>query len=130
MWIYLVRHGEAAPGEPDDERRLTPEGREQARRLGRRLAGAQPAPGAVLHSPVGRARETAELMAAALGLQPEPDDRLAPGSTAADVRAAAADHGDAVVVVGHQPDCWRIAAALTGGPEPAFPAGGMVVIEL
>jgi phosphohistidine phosphatase SixA len=35
-----------------------------------------------------------------------------------------------VVVVGHQPDCSQIAAALTGGPEPAFPPAGMVAIDL
>jgi phosphohistidine phosphatase SixA len=49
---------------------------------------------------------------------------------AEDVRAAVAGRGREVVVVGHQPDCGRIAAALTGGEEPAFPAAGMVVIEM
>jgi phosphohistidine phosphatase len=128
--IYLVRHAEAASGEPDHERRLTPEGREQARRVAERLAKAEPRPDAVLHSPLVRARETAELIAAPLGIQPEPDDRLAPGATTAGVRAAVADRGEAVVVVGHQPDCGEIAADLTRGPQPAFPPAGMVVIEL
>ncbi|HEV8248786.1 MAG TPA: phosphohistidine phosphatase SixA [Gaiellaceae bacterium] len=130
MRVYLVRHGEAAPGEPDEERRLTPEGREQSRRVAEQLASAQPRPDAVLHSPLVRARETAELIAAPLGIEPEPDDRLAPGATTDNVRAAAAGRGEAVVLVGHQPDCGRVAAELTGGPEPAFPAGGMVVIDL
>ena len=130
MRIYLVRHAEAAPGQPDAQRRLTPAGLEQARRVADRLAAAEPLPDAVLHSPLVRARETAELIAAPLGIQPEPDDRLAPGATADSVRAAAVGRGEAVVVVGHQPDCGEIAAELTGGPEPAFPAGGMVVIDL
>jgi phosphohistidine phosphatase SixA len=48
-----------------------------------------------------------------------------------DVRAAIEGRGERVVVVGHQPDCGEIAAALTGGgPEPLFPAGGLVVLEL
>jgi phosphohistidine phosphatase SixA len=34
------------------------------------------------------------------------------------------------VVVAHQPDCGRVAAALGGGPEPAFPPGGVAVLEL
>jgi len=34
------------------------------------------------------------------------------------------------VAVGHQPDCGRIAAELTGGPEPPFPKAGLVVIDL
>jgi phosphohistidine phosphatase len=128
MRLYLVRHAEAAPGDPDAERRLTPAGREQARRLGERLA-AGPLPAAVVHGPLVRARETAELIAGPLGLTPSADERLAPGATADDVRAAVAGRGD-TVVVGHQPDCSRIAAELTGGPEPAFPPAGLAVIDL
>jgi phosphohistidine phosphatase len=128
--IYLVRHAEAAQGKPDSERRLTPEGREQARRVGERLAEAEPRPVEVLHSPLVRARETAELIAEPLGVEPEPDDRLAPGATAAGVRAAVADRGEAIVVIGHLPDCAEIAAELTGGPEPAFPPAGVFVMDL
>ena len=130
MRLYLVRHAEAAPGKPDSERRLTPEGREQSRRVGERLAVAEPRPEAVLHSPLVRARETAELIAAPLEIAPEAHDRLAPGATAADVRAALVGRGEALVVVGHLPDCAEIAAELTGGPEPAFPPAGVFVIEL
>ena len=35
-----------------------------------------------------------------------------------------------VVVVGHQPDCGRTVAALSGGPEPAFPPGAVVAVEV
>ena len=129
MRVYLVRHGEAEPGDPDSLRRLTPRGREQARRLGERLAAADLRPEAVLHGPLVRARETAESIAAPLGIEPEADERLAPGATTENVRAAVAGRGDAVVV-GHQPDCGEVAAELTGGPEPSFPAGAMVVIDL
>ena len=131
MQLYLVRHAEAASGEPDELRPLTPEGREAARELGRRLAAEGVRPDAVLTSPLLRARETAAELARAAGLQPEPDERLAPGASADGVRAAAGERGgETVVVVGHQPDCGRIAAALTGGPEPAFPPAGMLAIDL
>jgi phosphohistidine phosphatase len=130
MRLYLVRHAEAAPGEPDELRSLTPEGREQARALGRRLRNEDARPAAVLTSPLLRARETGGELARALEVETEPDDRLAPGATADDIRAAVAGRGDAIVVVGHQPDCSQIAAALTGGPEPRFPAAGLAVIEL
>ena len=127
MRLYIVRHAEAAPGSPDELRSLTPQGHEQARMLGRRLRDEGVAPDAVLSSPLLRARETAQ----ELGLgEAEPSERLAPGATADDVRAAVAGRGETVVVVGHQPDCGRIAAALTGGPEPPFPAGGLVVVDL
>jgi phosphohistidine phosphatase len=128
--LYLVRHGEAAPGEPDELRPLTQEGREQARALGERLRGENASPAVVLTSPLLRARETGGELARALDVESEPDERLAPGASADDVRAAIEGRGDQVVVVGHQPDCGRIAAALTGGPEPRFPAGGLVVVEL
>lgn len=130
MRLYLVRHAEAAPGEPDDLRPLTPAGRESARALGARLAAEAPPPEAVLSSPLLRARETAAELCRRLGCEPETDERLAPGATADGVRAAVAGRGEAVVVVGHQPDCGLIAVELAGEPKPAFPPGGMAVFEL
>jgi len=127
MRLLIVRHAEAAPGNPDELRPLTREGREHARELGLRLRAEGLVPDAVVTSPLLRACETA----AALGLgEPELDERLAPGATAADMRAAAAARGETVVVVAHQPDCGRAAAALTGGPEPPFPPCGTVLLEL
>jgi phosphohistidine phosphatase len=128
--VYLVRHADAAPGEPDELRPLTPHGRQQARDVGARLAAEGAAGAAVITSPLLRARETAEEIARALGTTAEPDERLAPGATADAVRDAAAEHGDVVVAVGHQPDCSRVAAALSGGPEPPFPKAGVVAIDL
>jgi phosphohistidine phosphatase len=128
MRLYLVRHAEAGPGDPDELRRLTPSGRAAARDLGRKLA--EDEPDAVLASPLLRARETAEEIARAAGVEVEPDDRLSPGATAKDVLDAVAGRGERVVVVGHQPDCGRIAVALGAGGEPAFPPAGVFVTEL
>jgi len=127
MRLLIVRHAEAAPGEPDALRPLTPAGRAHARELGLRLRAEGLVPDAVVTSPLLRARETA--LALKLG-EPAIDERLAPGATAADMRAAAAARGETVVVVAHQPDCGRAAAALTGGPEPPFPPCGNVLLEL
>jgi phosphohistidine phosphatase len=127
MKVVLVRHAEAAPGDPDELRTLTPEGHAQARALGGRLRAEGIEPDAVLSSPLLRARETA----AGLGFgEPEPRDELSPGATAEDVRTAVAGRGQTVVVVGHQPDCSRITAELRGGAEPAFPPAGAQIIEL
>jgi phosphohistidine phosphatase len=128
--VYLVRHAEAAPGEPDALRPLTSAGRAAARDLGARLAAERVRPAVVLTSPLLRARETAGELGRALGCGVEADERLAPGATAETLREAVADRGDEAVVVGHQPDCGRIAAALAGGPEPAFPPAGLAVLEL
>jgi len=128
--LYLVRHADAAPGEPDDLRPLTAHGRQQARDVGARLAAEGAGGAAVVASPLLRARETAEEIARALGTTAEPDERLAPGATAAGICEAASERGVTVVAVGHQPDCGRAAAALTGGPEPPFPTAGVVAIDL
>ena len=128
--MYLVRHAEAEPGEPDELRPLTAQGRSQAKELGRRFTRRDFRPDAVLASPLLRARQTADAIAAAFDFTAEPDERLAPGATAEDVRAVVAGRGETVVVVGHQPDCGQIAAAITGEPAPAFPAGGVCELEL
>lgn len=129
MRLYLVRHAHAAPGEPDELRPLTAQGREQARTLGERLRDEEAHPDAVLTSPLLRARETGVELARALEVEAEPDGRLAPGATLADIRAAVEGRGARVVVVGHEPDCSQIAAALAGS-EPAFPPAGLAVLEL
>ena len=130
MRLFIVRHAEAALGEPDDLRPLTEAGREQARLLGQRFAQDGIQPDAVLSSPLLRARETAAEIAKAVGVGVEADERLAPGADPDDVRAAASGRGETVVVVGHQPDCGRTVAALSGGPEPSFPPGAVVAVEV
>src|SRR5881409_2271314 len=92
MRVFLVRHGEATPGEPDELRALTAAGRAQARELGSRLAADGVRPAAVLTSPLLRARETGEELARATGAPAQADERLKPGATAEDVRASSAGH--------------------------------------
>jgi phosphohistidine phosphatase len=125
--VFLVRHAEAAPGEPDELRRLTSAGRDAARALGERLAGEHPT--AVVTSPLLRARETADLIARACTLEATADDNLAPGATADALRAAAADKGSTVVAVGHQPDCSEIVLELTGR-DVSFPPAGVAELDL
>jgi len=125
--LFLVRHAEAAPGEPDALRPLTAAGRATARALGKRLAAERPT--AVISSPLLRARETATPIAQAAGLAPDPDERLAPGATVDDLRDAVRGRGETVVAVAHQPDCSEIILALTGR-EQKFPPGGVAEVEL
>ena len=83
MRIYLCRHAQAAAGEPDELRELTPEGLEQARALGRRLAALPAPPRLVLTSPLVRARQTGAELADATGATVRVEEALAPGATAA-----------------------------------------------
>jgi len=130
MLLYLVRHAEAAPGSPDELRPLTARGRDDARALGERLRAEAGRVDAVLSSPLLRARETADAIGREVGVTPEPVHLLAPGASEADVLAAVDGRGAVVVAIGHQPDCGKIAAALDGGPEPPFPPGGVVRLDL
>src|SRR5262249_58867702 len=76
--VILVRHAEAAPGDPDAERPLTDAGHRTAEELAARLAAERP--GAILCSPLLRARQTATPIAEAAGLTLGVDHRLAPGA--------------------------------------------------
>ena len=127
MHVILVRHAKAAPGKPDALRELTSSGREAAALLGELLAERRV--DAVVTSPLVRARQTAEIIAAAVGLEPILDERLAPGATVERVRAAVMGRGETVVAVGHQPDCSEIVLALTGR-EVEFPTAGLAELEL
>lgn len=127
MLLILARHAQAAPGTPDELRALTESGRLAARLLGDLLAERDPE--AVVSSPLVRARETAEAIAAAAGLEVIVDERLAPGATVEGVRAAVAERGETVVAVGHQPDCGDIVLALTGR-DVSFPTAGFAEVEL
>jgi phosphohistidine phosphatase len=128
--LFIVRHAKAADGEPDDLRPLTEKGREQARALAKQFAAGGVRPDAVLTSPLLRARETADEIARAVGRTAEADERLAPGAGADEVRAAVGGRGQTVIVVAHQPDCGRVAAALSGGAEPPFPPAGVFSVDL
>lgn len=127
--LVIVRHAEAAPGEPDELRPLTDAGRRAARLLGERLAQAAPLD-AVLCSPLLRARETATAIARASGLDgPEVAQGLAPGATSVSVLAALAGHGERVAAVGHMPDVAHLAEVLTGQPR-SFSPGDSLEVEI
>jgi phosphohistidine phosphatase SixA len=127
MRLFVVRHAEAAPGDPDELRPLTPAGRATARVLAARLAAEGVA--VVLSSPLLRARETAAEIALAARVPVEVDGRLAPGATPDGVRAAVAGRGETVVAVGHQPDCSELVLAFTGDTARFEPAT-FVEVEL
>lgn len=119
--LYFLRHGKAVSraewDAAEDLRPLTPEGEDEVRRVAVALAGLGVAPGAIVSSPLARARRTAELAAAVLGTAPVLDERLAPGFDAdalTGVLEGLANEA-AVMLVGHEPDFSDVVEALTGG---------------
>ncbi len=127
---FLVRHGEAErdPGGPDAERRLTPAGRASFEALARSL-GSSLRLARVVTSPHRRARETAEILAAATGAPLEVDPALAAGRrTGPELLEAAWAAGSGVALVGHNPELAE-AVALASGGQRAVPPGTVCALE-
>lgn len=121
MRLYILRHGDAGPsqmGASDDARTLTDAGRDEIWRIARRLAGLGVDVDTILTSPLPRARETAKIIAEALG-KPEAlvvDHTLVPGCRPGDFQAAYQRHeATRLMLVGHEPDLSTLIGWLTGG---------------
>lgn len=135
MQIYLVRHGDAVPEEDagsDRDRWLSARGREAARILGRLLREQRVEPDAIVCSPLPRAVQTAELLAATIDFL-APIVSLRSLEPAAQPRIAAnaiANAGGSVIVVGHEPSISSLGAFLLGRPSfPPFRTAQCCAIE-
>jgi len=137
--LYLIRHAIAAErGEewPDDDKRpLTDEGIARMRRAARGLARLEVSIDVVYTSPLVRARQTAEIVAAELETRPSivTIESLAPGAAYATLMADLEKHGrkSRLGLVGHEPGLGELAAWLTGARSPyAFKKGGVCRIDV
>ena len=143
MNLFLLRHGIAvergtAGFEKDADRPLTPKGE---RRLGR-IADAMDAMGLkfdlILSSPYARARQTAEIVAGALGLKKklEFSEDLTPDGDPKALIAALdkrEPHLENVLLVGHEPFLGGLIATLTSGDARVssdFKKGGLCKLEI
>lgn len=127
MHLYFVRHGLATwpswPGQ-DAERPLTAEGvrllTAAAAGLARRLHRDGPPPEKILHSPLLRARQTAEILGAALALDGAVVEQrlLGPGFDFKAFKVLLKDNAAAasLMFIGHNPDLGDVAARLTERP--------------
>lgn len=124
--MVLIRHADAIDETlelRDPARHLTAVGRKQARDLGERLRWHDCAPSQIWTSPLVRAVQTAELVAAGLQCTTavEVIPALAPGESPRVVAAALATlPADAIaILIGHEPELSGIGALVTG--NAAFP---------
>ena len=113
MIIGIMRHAKAEPkkpGLPDKDRRLTSEGRKQVEAIASILPWR---PARIVHSPYVRARETAEILAAKLGVASvEASSLLEPNRFNLDAFKHLASDG--VLMVGHAPSVEEVLSGLLG----------------
>ena len=140
MILYVVRHAlaEDAAAGGDEARHLTEVGRQRTLKAAARMRALGLEFDLILTSPLARAVETAEIIAAAYdaGLTSRVLPELATGIAPADAVAALAPHGrnDSVMIVGHEPQLSALVSILlTGEPDVIhlrMRKGGCVALEL
>lgn len=131
MLVVLMRHGKAEgkrPGLRDEERRLTGEGRRGVEAVARLL----PLEGRplVLHSPLRRAVETAEIVARIVGGEALQEPRLHPDDFGPDALQEILEEQwgrGSLVLVGHNPSMEEAVASLVGGSIVMEPGAAAVV---
>ncbi|OGA47166.1 MAG: phosphohistidine phosphatase SixA [Betaproteobacteria bacterium RIFCSPLOWO2_12_FULL_62_13] len=134
MRLYLVQHGDSLPKEVDPDRPLSPQGRKDVEQLAAFLKG-RVRVARILHSGKTRARQTAELLAAAVAESPAIDtisgiDPLDPPEPLA---SKLHNWNEDALIVGHQPFMGKLVARLiVGAEEPGivtFQPGTLVCLE-
>lgn len=123
--LWLLRHADAADGEPDDARPLTEKGSRHAQAAGQALANMGVNLDACLASPKLRAMQTAELACEPLGVTVTTEPRLAGGPI--EPEELVAGLGD-VMLVGHDPSMSLALHDLTG-VHSRMSKGGLAAIN-
>ena len=131
--LWLLRHGDAedGAGKPDEERRLTPKGEDQARWAGGALAALDARFAHVFTSPRVRAHDTARLACKELGAEPMVHQPLSAGFDSEDAieLLLTARPDGRVLAVGHEPDFSQVVHDLTGA-RIALKKGGLAAVRL
>jgi phosphohistidine phosphatase len=135
MRLYLVQHGDALPEQTDSERPLSARGRRDVEAVARLLASNAVRAERVAHSGKLRARQTAELLATALGpgVVLEAMAGLNPNDPVEPVTRSIAEWTSDAMLVGHLPFMGTLVAHLVVGDErklvAAFVPGTVVCLE-
>jgi phosphohistidine phosphatase len=136
MKIYFLRHGIAGDRESwsgsDFDRPLTDEGRVRMDREAKSIAKLDLNIEAIVSSPLVRAKETAEIVAARLKLKRDPlvDERLGPEFDLVRLAAILSEQAElpAIMLVGHDPSMTEVLGELTGA-RLDLKKGGLACVE-
>ena len=144
MNVYLLRHGIAVAGDQpgiasDAERPLTPKGIKRMRAAAQGLRRLKISFDAILTSPLVRARQTAEIVAAALGRENRLEEvsELAPESSVDHLISGLTRFQDKedLLLVGHNPLLTHASSFLIAGKKQTsfqidLKKGGLCCIEI
>jgi phosphohistidine phosphatase len=130
MKLYVMRHGSAedvSTSGRDRDRALTTSGRDRVRDVAKLLREKDEAPRVIVSSPLVRALQTAEIVAAELGVEHvDTAHELAPGGDCT-VLAKSLLERKRVMLVGHEPDLSTLIMTLLDGPFAREMLKSMVV---
>jgi len=133
MKLYFLRHGYAESGanSTDEARQLTPEGMKRIGTAAQVMAALNLTPLRIYCSPRVRARQTAEIVSAALQTPFEVREEVNFGFDLQAVKTLlqVADQGQDILFVGHQPTLSIVIQHLTGA-EAAMLPGGLACVEM
>jgi phosphohistidine phosphatase len=138
MKLYLIRHGTAiarCDEVREEDRWLTPAGRDEFRANARCLAKKGFVPDCIVTSPLVRAVQTADILAEVLdfGGEIRVSRELAPGFSVAGLFRLASSCGAprSLAAVGHEPDLGEVLARLLGRDDALpFKKGVIVALNL
>lgn len=139
MEIYILRHGiaeEGVPGQPDEDRALTPEGKKKLRGVLRAAQAAGIQPALMMTSSYKRAMQTVELAAEIFKYKGDilPTEALEPGSRPTVVWDEIREHKDetSILLAGHEPLFSSLTAHLLGcsNLQVDFKKGALACVEI
>src|SRR3990172_8288751 len=138
MEIYLMQHGDYLTKDKDPEESLSSEGVEKMKKIAQALTRINIKVDQIITSPKKRARETAEIVAHAVGSSPDKIIEtpfvkpLTPPQETIDYLGEFA-HPSSLLIVGHLPSLTRITSFLLMDGSQAvihFERGGIVRIDV
>jgi phosphohistidine phosphatase len=135
MRCYFLRHGLA--GDParwrgdDFDRPLTAEGEERMAREAKTLSALDLELGAIVSSPLVRAKQTATIVADRLKMRVAEDERLGTRFNERALREVLGEFRDvaAILLVGHEPSMSATIGVVVGGARIDLKKGGLACVS-
>ncbi len=136
MRLYFLRHGLASDSTTwagaDDQRPLTPEGVARMQASARTISALELELDEIITSPYVRARQTADIVAAQLGLPVTAQASMVPGFSfpALERLLNTRLQAGALLLVGHEDDFSQLIGRLIGGGRVVMKKGSLARVDL